>query len=121
MNLSALKEINQNQPEILNESARNNKADEEKIAGIARDAAENGYQALSDKQKYHFDNCIRPLIEDVQCSGYTHEFDDVKSECNNYLDDEVLVEYYQLQGKYCESCEAQESADAHTKESFMYD
>ena len=121
MNLSALKEINQNSPEILNESSRNNKADEATITGIARVAAEKGYQALSNPQKYHFDNCIRPLIEDVQCSGYTHEFDDVKSECDNYLDDEVLVEYYQLQGKYCESCEAEESADAHTKESFMRD
>ena len=121
MNLSALKEINQNSPEILNESSRNNKADEAMITGIAAFAAENGYQALREKQKYHFDNCIRPLIEDVQCSGYTHEFDDVKRECNNYLDDEELVEYYRLQGKYCESCEAQESADAHTKESFMHD
>jgi len=121
MNLAALEEINQNNPEILNRSARKNKTDEATITGIALFAAKKGYQALSNSQKYHFDNCIKPLIENVRCSGYTHEFDDVKRECYVLLDDEVLVEYYQLQGKYCESCEAQESADAHTKKSFMRD
>ncbi|PKG68293.1 MULTISPECIES: hypothetical protein [Pseudoalteromonas] len=121
MNLEALKEISTNNPEILEQSARDNKADEKTIVGIASFAAENGYEKLSDSQKYYFDNCIRPLIEDVQCSGYTHEFEEVHRECEATLDDEDLVEYYQEQGKYCESCEAQASADAHSKESFMRD
>ena len=61
------------------------------------------------------------MIEDVQCSGYTHECEEVPRECEAILDDEDLVEYYQQQGKYCESCEAKASADAHSKELFMRD
>lgn len=121
MNLEALEEINKNNPEILEQSARDNKADVSAVLGIALFAAENGYDKLSSAQKYHFDNCIRPLIEDVKCSGYTHECEEMPSNCDAILDDEDLVEYYKYQGKYCESCEAQASADAHSKESFFKD
>jgi hypothetical protein len=121
MNLEALKEINTNNPEILEQSARDNNTDESTIVGIALFAANNGYEKLTSSQKYHFDNCIRSLIEEVQCSGYNHEFEENPRECGATLDDEDLVEYYQQDGKYCESCEAQASADAHSKESFMRD
>lgn len=121
MNLQALKSIIENNVEILEDSARQNKADESTIVGIAKYAAANGYEELSAPQKYHFDNCIRHLIENVQCSGYNHECDENKHECPNILNDEDLVEYYNEQGKYCESCEAQASADAHSKESFFRD
>ena len=121
MNLEALKEIINNNHELLEASARDNSADENTVVGIARFASTNGYDKLSSNQKFHFDNCIRPLIEDVQCSGYNHECDEFISECPAILDDEDLVEYYQEQGKYCESCEGQASADAHSKESFFRD
>ncbi len=121
MNLDALKEININNPEILEQLARDNNADESTIIGIALYAANNGYDSLTSAQKYHFDICIRPLVEDVQCSGYNHEFEEILRECSVILDDEDLVEYYQEDGKYCESCEAQASIDAHSKESFMRD
>ncbi|KKA45902.1 hypothetical protein [Salinivibrio sp. KP-1] len=121
MNLNALKEIVDNQVEILESSARDNGADENTIVGIAKYAIGNGYDKLSSNQKYHFDNSIRHLIENVQCSGYNHEFVEVPRECPNILDDDDLVEYYQDDGKYCESCEGQASADAHSKESFFRD
>ena len=121
MNLEALKEIIKNNIEILETSARVNKANEATVVGIAKFAASNGYEKLSEPQKYHFDNCIRNLIEDVQCSGYNHEFEEMPRECPNVLDDDDLVEFYQNDGKYCESCEAQASADAHSKESFFRD
>ncbi|MDP5211962.1 hypothetical protein ORJ66_02755 [Pseudoalteromonas tunicata] len=121
MNLEALKEIIDNNVEILESSAKDNNADESTVVGIAKFAASNGYESLSKPQKYHFDNCIRHLIEDVQCSGYNHEFEESPRECPSILDDEDLVEYYQNDGKYCESCEGQASADAHSKESFFRD
>lgn len=121
MNLDALKEINTNNPEILEQSARDNNANESTITGIALFAANNGYDSLTSPQKYHFDNCIRPLIEDVKCSGYNHKFEEVPRECPAILDDDDLVEYYQNDGKYCDSCEGQASSDAHSKESFMRD
>lgn len=120
MNLEALKEINKNHPEILEQSAKDNKADASTILGIALFVAENGCEKLSSSQEYHFDNCIRPLIEEVQCSGYTHECEEIPSNCDAILDDEDLVEYYKW-GKYCESCEAQASVDAHSKASFFKD
>lgn len=121
MNLNALQELLDNNVEILEESARANKADENVVVGIAKYVIGNGYEKLSNPQKYHFDNCIRPLIENVQCPGYTHEFEDIPNDCPNILDDDDLVEFYKLDGKYCESCEGQAAADAHTKESFFRD
>lgn len=115
MNLQALKEIINNNVGILESSARDNNTDENTIVGIAKYAAGNGFEKLSDNQKYHFEKCIRHLIENVQCSGYNHEFEEVPRECPNILDDHDLVEYYQNDGKYCESCEGQASADAHSK------
>ena len=81
----------------------------------------NGYENLSEAQKYHFDKCIRHLIENVQCSSYNHEFEEILRECPNVLDDEDLIDYYQNDGKYCDSCEAQAADDAHSKESFFRD
>lgn len=121
MNLNALKEICTNKTEILEESARDNNADENTVVGIAKLAASKGYGRLTEKQKFHFDNCIMPLIENVQCIGYTHECEDGKIICNAILDDDDLVDHYRNNGKYCERCEAQASADAHSKNSFFRD
>jgi len=121
LNLDALKEIYTNNPEILEESARDHKAHEGTIIGISKFAAENGYEKLSPAQKFHFDKCIRPFIENVQCSGYNHEFEETPVVCESILDDDDLVEYYQTDGKYCESCEGEASSDAHSKESFFRD
>jgi hypothetical protein len=121
MNLDALREINNNCSEVLEQSARNNSVDEEIIKGIASYVVINGYEALSDKQKYHFDNSIRHLIENVRCPGYTHEFEEIKKKCENILDDEVLVDFYKNDGVFCESCQGQSDADAHSKASFFKD
>ncbi|AUI88144.1 hypothetical protein BS333_17445 [Vibrio azureus] len=121
MNLEALKEIIRNHPEILEESARDSGADESVVMGIAKFSSRNGYEVMSEHQKYHFDKSIRHLVEDVQCSGYTHEFEEEHQECLNILDDDDLVEYYQNDGGYCESCQGQSDADAHSKASFMAD
>ncbi|MEM5503748.1 hypothetical protein WNY81_02710 [Shewanella frigidimarina] len=119
MNLKALEEIFINHPELLESSANENNVPEQTIFGIAEFAYKNSYEKLSDKQQYHFNNCIRHLIEDVQCSGYNHEYEEEPRECPATLDDDDLVEYYQNDGKYCESCEGQASSDSHSKESFF--
>lgn len=69
MNLQALQEIIQNHVEILEQSAKDKNVSEHVVIGIAKFTATNGYEKLSDNQAYHFDNCIRPLIENVQCPG----------------------------------------------------
>lgn len=121
MNIDALKEINANHQELLEKSAKDNDIDPEATKGIALFVVKNGYDALSGKQKYIFDTAIRVLIENVSCSGYTHEFEDRSRHCDAILDDENLVDYYRTDSTYCESCQAQADADAHTKESFFKD
>lgn len=121
MNLNALDEINTNNPEILEQSAKDNGLDPEAVKGIALFVVGNGYEKLSDNQKYNFDNGIRDLIENVQCDGYTHEYDESPGNCPATLDDDDLVECYQTQEFYCESCQAKASADAHSKASFFKD
>ncbi|MEI8654999.1 hypothetical protein P4S57_20990 [Pseudoalteromonas sp. Hal273] len=121
MNLEALDELNTNNPELLEQSARDNGLDPEAVKGIALFAVGNGYEALSSNQKYNFDNGIRALIENVQCEGYSHECDEMPGSCSATLDDDDLVECYQNQEFYCEYCQAQSSADAHSKASFFKD
>lgn len=121
MNLDALREICQNNPEILEQSAKDNEADPYAVKGIALFAIGNGYEALSPNQKYHFDKSIRKLIENVQCDGYTHELEEEHIECTAILNDEDLVLYYQNDGGYCESCQGQADSDAHSKVRFFED
>ncbi|GAB2714549.1 hypothetical protein [Comamonas sediminis] len=121
MNLQALDYINKNCEEILEQASNDNNVNEAMIKGVAKFAVANGYEKLSPNQKFHFDETIRPLIEDVQCSGYTHELEEVHQECSSTLPDDRLVEYYQNDGAYCDSCQGQNDADAHTKATFMRD
>ena len=119
MNLGALAFINQNCEEILDQAAKENSVSEKMVKGIALFVVSNGYDKLTSDQKFRFDQVIRPLVEGVQCSGYTHELEEEHEECNSILDEDVLVEYYRSGGAYCDRCQGQSDADAHTKESFM--
>jgi hypothetical protein len=116
VNLQALDFINKNCVEILGQSARENNADEETIKGIARDAVANGYDSLSDKQKYHFDKSIRKLIEKVSCSGFFNPYSGERTNCRAILPDENLVEYYESDSNYCEACQAEADYMAYRKE-----
>lgn len=121
MNMEALQEITNNNIEILEFSARDNGDDENVIVAIARNALVVRYTNLSDKDKSHFDDCIRPLIEDVQCGGYSNEIertfpDFVHFECTNTIPDHLLVEYYVTEGEaFCEGCEGEASDFEHSK------
>ena len=121
MNLEALSDINKNNPEILEQSAKANGSDAEAVKGIALFAADNGYDSLSANQKFHFDKSIRALIENVQCHGYTHEFDETPGNCEAIINDDDLLECYQNDVFYCESCQAQSADDAHSKAKFFED
>jgi len=121
MNVDALKDIIKNNPEIIEESARNNSADPRAVKGIARFFIDNSYNILSNRQKYHFDKSIRPLIEDVKCEGYTHELEDIPADCDAKIKDEDLIDCYQNQEFYCDSCKEQSEYDAYRKERIFRD
>jgi hypothetical protein len=121
MNVDALKDIIKNNPEIIEELARNNSANPSTVKGIAQFFIDKSYNNLSDKQKYHFDKSIRPLIEDVKCEGYTHELEDVPAYCAAKIKDEDLIDCYQYQEFYCDSCKEQSEYDACRKERIFRD
>ncbi len=121
MNLEALNEILANQEDILEDSANDNGTDIEVAFGIARDAAANGYDSLSNNQKYHFDNCIRHLIEDVNCDGYRGAFGEEDPHCQNVLDDDDLADCYRQDSFLCEGCESEASGDIHSRDRIMED
>lgn len=121
MNLNALSEILTNQVEILEESANDNGVDVETILGVARDAAANGYDQLTDKQKYRFDQTIRHLIEDVECDGYQGLYGEDDPICEAILDDDDLVECYQEDNFLCEDCRADAANDGYSRDKFMED
>lgn len=83
MNLEALNEIVSNQESYIESAAHEAGVDEGMLVGVAKAAIGGGYDSLSHKQKYHFDNSLRPLIEGVRCQGYKHEVweEDMRIEC----------------------------------------
>jgi hypothetical protein len=106
MNISVLTELIDNQPEILEESAKNNNDKILAVIGIAKKVNEEGFSSLKGYQIAIFNKSIRPLIESVQCSGYTFK-DDFPPSCDSILKDEDdILEYYQDQCKYCPSCQS---------------
>ncbi len=121
MNLDALKEILTNQVEILEESAKNNASDSSTVIGIAKYVVGNGYDKLSENQKYHFDKSIRHLIENVRCEGYQGPFGEDDNECQAILDDNDLVDCYRDDNFMCENCKGDAASDAHSRDRFMED
>jgi len=115
MNFNALNEILENQEEALEGSANENGTDIDVAFGIARDAVANGYDSLSKSQKYHFDNCIRHLIENVTCDGYRGAFSEDDPHCQNVLDDDDLTDCYRQDSFLCEDCLSEASGDLYSK------
>lgn len=116
MNLDALNYINKNCPEVLEQASKDNDVDESVIKGIALFVVQNGYEKLSDKQKYHFDNTIRPLIDGVKCEGFYNPYSGDRHECPAILPNKNLIAYYQNDERYCESCQSEADYMAHRKE-----
>lgn len=116
MNLEALNYINKNCPEYLDQASRESGADEKTIRGISLFIINNGYEKLSDNQKYHFDKTIRPLIEGVKCDGFYNPYSRDRHDCSAILPNENLVAYYQNDERYCESCQSEADYMAHRKE-----
>lgn len=121
MKIEALTPLLENNIELIEEAARDNGREEGAVVGITKQAQDRGYESLSPAQVRMFELCVRPLIEGVQCPGYTHELEDNPRECHRILDDDRLVELYTIGNTLCETCEAQASVDNHSKTSFFKD
>lgn len=116
MNLHALDYINKNCVEVLEQASKDSGVNEAMIKGVALFAVANGYDKLSQNQKYHFDETIRPLIENVQCSGFYNPYSGDRVDCSAILPDENLIAYYGHDETYCESCQSEADYMANRRE-----
>ncbi|EKQ1116224.1 hypothetical protein [Morganella morganii] len=101
MNLDALRYLVNEEPEIIEGEARSCNLNEEITSGIARQVADQGVDSLSPNQRYYFDRAIRPLIENLHCTGFHTEG---LGECNAPLPNEQLHDYYANDETLCVSC-----------------
>lgn len=123
MNLDALDELITNQEEIIRASAESNELNADNVWGVAQQVlGERGIDNLSEKQKYLYENAIRPLIENVPCEGWFDEYDGDHGshyDCNNMIEKERLAECYRSGSMLCESCEEETTYRASRKAAFM--
>ncbi|HHX8536176.1 TPA: hypothetical protein ACVO0U_003060 [Vibrio alginolyticus] len=112
MNLEVLQYLVDDAPHYLEENAQARNLDVGASIGIARRLLGNDgdITELSPAQLYHYDNVIKPLIENVSCDGVLGEMEDDDgnwfSTCNGdgSIDDESLLMSYQEEDFKCQIC-----------------
>lgn len=109
MNLAALDHIVKNNPELIEENVPA-KADSAATLGVAKFLVgkDGNIDALTEKQRFHFDNYILPLIENVECDGvFGHDIESGEDGCvgNGRIDDEDLDDCYMIGEMLCQECQ----------------
>jgi hypothetical protein len=103
VNVSVLKYIIENIPEKIENYAQEASYDPSITLGVAKRIIRNDGNIflLSDKQKFHYENFLKPLLEDVQCEGVFG-----KDTCtgNGLIDDESLLISYMDDEFLCQLC-----------------
>lgn len=104
MNLDALKHIVQNDPSYIEELVGHTQYDSASTLGVAKLLLGNGgnAEALTGPQRFHYTRFIRPLLEDVPCSGVMDDPDTCTG--NGLVDDESLLMSYQEGTFLCQHC-----------------
>jgi hypothetical protein len=118
MNLEVLEYIVDHAVERIEELADECSVDSSASIGVAKMLLFNNgdLSKLSEKQAYHYENCIKPLIERVQCEGVFGPMDNDDtcgdddgidgSTCSGdgYIDDESLMGCYLEDEFQCQFC-----------------
>jgi hypothetical protein len=118
MNLDVLNHIIKNEPERIEGLAAETGQDAQAGLGIAAQvlSKKGDVSTLSQKQKFVFDKCVRPLIEAVPCEGVIGYNDDGEDTCSHggVIDDESLLRCYQEDEFMCQNCryDAEKMSDA---------
>ncbi|MEN4235611.1 hypothetical protein [Serratia marcescens] len=106
MNLEALDHIVSNEVEIIEDAARTAGVKASSAVGISKQVvAEKTDKNLTDDQRYVFDRAVRPLIENIICSGNWNQFDE-DPQCGNPIPESQLYDYYANDETLCESCQS---------------
>lgn len=111
MNLEVLQFLLDN-PNYIEEMAESSNLDSGASVGIVKLLLGNDgdLNVLKGKQIYHYENVIRPLLEEVQCEGPIGMIDDEEgnyvTSCVNggVVDDESLYESYIEEDFKCQTC-----------------
>ena len=111
MNLEVLGFLIDNES-YIEDMAESAKVDSSASLGIAKSllANDGDVSLLSAKQIYHYDEVIKPLLENVQCEGPIGMMDDEDgnwvSSCVNggIVDDESLYQSYLEEDFKCQIC-----------------
>lgn len=119
MNIAALDCLLKDNIELIETSAKSAKVDVDAAIGVSRQVVgENTINNLTERQLYIFNEAIRPLIEDLKCSGQWNEVAE-EGYCGRLIPDENLVSYYQRDETLCESCQSLSDAQQQTKARIM--
>lgn len=107
MNLNVLSYVVNSNPEKIEALAKENGLESSVSIGVAKSLLSNSgnVSLLSDKQRYHYESCINPLIENVPCDGVFGSDEDVNT-CygSGYIDDESLLGCYIKDNFKCQTC-----------------
>jgi hypothetical protein len=107
MNKNLLEYIVKNASEKIEKLAIENELEPSISIGIAKNLIgnEGDVLSLSDKQKFHYEKCINPLIEKVPCEGVIGLVEDGNT-CwgDNFVDEESLLISYIEDNIQCQQC-----------------
>tara|TARA_Y100001937_G_C7012628_1_gene281663 strand:+ start:442 stop:798 length:357 start_codon:yes stop_codon:yes gene_type:complete len=104
MNLEVLQHIVENEPGMIEALAKENGLDPSASIGVAEFLIGNDgdISLLSAKQRYHYDNDIEPLVDNVPCDGV---FGEGTCTGNGVVDDESLLGCYLEDNFLCQHCQ----------------
>ena len=103
--IDVLEHIVANEAEFIADLAKNhgikNPKDSVGIAEFIIGDPEN-FSQMSEKQIYHYENAIKPLISRVPCEGMIGEQDSCLGD--NFIDEDRLLEAYLARDMRCQHC-----------------
>lgn len=106
---NVLKDIlDNNENLIIDLAIKNNISDPDASIGVAKFLVGNpeNFSSMKPKQKYHYDNAIEPLINDVPCAGPVGEYHSCRG--NGFIEEDGLLWAYRGQDMHCQECIGEE-------------
>lgn len=103
--IKTLQSIVDDNKELITDLAKaNNVSNPNASIGIAEFLVANtdNFSNMSANQKYHYENAIEPLINDVPCEGMIGEYHSCRG--TGFIDEENLLWAYRDQDMRCQEC-----------------
>lgn len=106
--INVLKDIIDNNEYLITDLARKNSvSDPNASVGVAKYLLGNpaNFSSMKPKQKYHYENAIKPLVNNVLCEGMIGENHSCRG--NGLIDEDNLIFAYRDQDMRCQECIAE--------------